>query len=111
MILGIAMLLISAAAGYWVLIRASGEKGVMKLLGLLLGLVIVGTSLFCLAWAPSQIRAARNQMGALEGYRPPLQGRPADPSIPRPPLLERPKPPPIPPAPPMGQGTGSTARQ
>lgn len=44
MIYGVSSLLISAAAGYWVLTQASGEKGRVKKLGQLLGLAIIAVS-------------------------------------------------------------------
>ena len=69
MIYGVSSLLISAAAGYWVLTHASGEKGRVKKLGQLLGLAIIvvsvvgagcklyyqftGQSLSGKAWCPS----------------------------------------------------------
>lgn len=44
MVHGVSSLLISAASGYWVLTHASGEKGRVKKLGQLLGLVIIAVS-------------------------------------------------------------------
>lgn len=45
MITGIAPLLVASAAGYWVLTNASKEKGRMKKLGQILGLIIVVVSM------------------------------------------------------------------
>ncbi len=56
MVHDVAPLLISTAAGYWVLTQAEREKGQFKKLGRLLGLIIIAVSLisgackiYCLA--------------------------------------------------------------
>lgn len=45
MVHGVAPLLISAAAGYWVLVQASKEKGQMKGIGQWLGVILIVISL------------------------------------------------------------------
>ena len=57
---GVSSLLISAAAGYWVLAQSGGQKGRVKQLGQFLGLLIIVVSvvgasckLYCLWGGPS----------------------------------------------------------
>lgn len=42
---GVGLLLISAAAGYWVLTQAAGQKNQMKKIGNFVGLIIIVVSL------------------------------------------------------------------
>ena len=42
---GLGLFMISAAAGYWVLVQASGQRNQMKKLGQYLGLIIIAISL------------------------------------------------------------------
>ena len=53
---GIGIFLISAAAGYWVLAKSSGEQGWVKTLGRLMGILIIAVSLLSI---PSAFRQAR----------------------------------------------------
>ncbi len=71
----IAIFLISTAAGYLVLAKASDKSGWIKLLGFVLGLLIIGVSLAGVVLVPIQAKNA-SQMGGGMGRIPmPGQGQ------------------------------------
>ena len=58
---GISLFLISAAAGYWVLARSSGENGWVKTLGRFTGILIILISFLSI---PASVRQMQNSRAA-----------------------------------------------
>ena len=74
------VLLFGAAAGYWVLERASAHKGSLKRTGEVLGWVMIITSLAGLAcgvWAAASGRCAPGGKGAMCPFSSKMSGNPA----------------------------------
>jgi hypothetical protein len=69
----IAIFMISAAAGYLVLARATDKSGWVKGLGMVLGLAIIGTSLAAAVIVPFQMQKAARpaQSLGMGQFRPP----------------------------------------
>ena len=79
---GVATLLISAAAGYWVLTLAAKEKNRLKKLGQLVGLVIIVVSLagaackiYCQIGCGSKSYCPPGAMSSPEGKACPFTGK------------------------------------
>ncbi len=71
----IAIFLISTAAGYLVLARASDKSGWIKFLGFVLGLLIIGLSLAGVVLVPIQAKNASQMSGGMGRIPMPGQGQ------------------------------------
>ncbi|MCM8812265.1 MAG: hypothetical protein NC910_04375 [Candidatus Omnitrophica bacterium] len=76
MLAAIAILLISASAGYLVLAKAVEKSGWIKWLGLVLGLAAIVLSVVGIAAIPSQMKKMQGMQGMLPGMeRSPMSGQ------------------------------------